>query len=208
MKLNAPVTSALPVAFAITSVFLALVMLPGGAAPAFSPGLAPALRVAAGDVAAVVSVPVPVTTSAQPHPTGVVSHPTSVTPTSPRTQPRSSLSVRARSLPAHTPVHHRQVLRTHPALPVTRPAAAPPAPAPSLTKHGKRKALGHLEKLAAKSAAATHAAPSADTSHGRGHPHSHRSDVSHGPPAVPPGHDRGGGQPGEHGGVGVRGGGK
>jgi hypothetical protein len=98
------------------------------------------------------------------------------------------------------------------------PVAVVPAPARSVTKHDRGKALGHLkrlghvEKRAATalplSHAATHAASSAGWTHGRGHASGHGADVPHGPLAGPPGHDRGVGKPGDHGAPGARGGGK
>jgi hypothetical protein len=205
MKLNAPVTRAFPAALAIASIFLALVMLPGGAAPASSPGLAPALQAAAGDVVAAVSAPVHAIKTVHPNPKSAVSRAAAATATQPRTQPRSSPTSQAHSAPAHRPAHHRHVLRRAPVrtAPVTSPAPAAPAPAPSVTKHGKGKALGHLKrghlkKLAAApvpvSHAAIHTVPSASSSHGRGNAYGHSPDVSNGPPAVPPGHDRGGGK--------------
>jgi hypothetical protein len=187
MKLQAPVISAFfPAALAVASISLAILVLPGGGAPARSSGIAPALKLAAGDVVAAVEVPVRAVTSvrrktAVPHetPADPVTRVVALTP--PTTH--SHLSSRAVRAPtAGKPVHHVRASRTR----VTTSAPA---------KHdnggkGEGKAVGHVRKLAASPVPANAVEhPGQAKGHGveaRGRP----ADAPHGPPAVPPGHAR------------------
>lgn len=171
-QLHLPVTSAFPAALATASIFLAVVMLPGGAAPSRSSDVAPALKLVAGAVVAAVESPVHVVT--RPHrPARVaVSHATA----RPQTRVRSG----AGSAPSPRPVHHRRTLSTHRVQPA--PVAAAPKPVQPVTKqHGEGTALGLLRK-------------SVQVGHGRGHAYGHSPDAPHCPLAVPPGHSGGQGR--------------
>ena len=206
MMLHPPVTRAFPAALTIASIFLALIMLPRGAAPAPSTAVAPVLKRVAGGVVAAVKLPVRAVT--KEHPVAVASRATETAPAA--TQSRSSharghtgrTQRRVQSSPARRP----PVLHA----PVTAPAPAAPAPAPisRLETHDHGKALGHLRKLEAPPAAPRQAPQNAHASHGHGHAYGHRPDVPHGPPVVPPGHEQGGPGPSAHGAPGARGGGK
>jgi hypothetical protein len=178
MKLQVPVTTGVAAALAAASISLSLLLLPGGAASVRPSGVAPALKLVAGDVAAAVQEPV--RTAARAHPTPVGSSAVSVGRAPARPQPLSSPS-RIRSVPAHGSVH-RGPVSLKPAVtptPVTTPAAPVSQPVARLAEHGQGKAnaFGHLRKIALLPASAS------KTAHGR------PADVLHGPPSVPPGHE-------------------
>jgi hypothetical protein len=172
MKLHLPVTSAFPAALATASVFLAVVMLPGGAAPSRSSDVAPALKLVAGAVVAAVEGPVHAV--ARPHrpARNAVSHAPA--------RLQTPLTSRARSAPTPRPVHHRRTLSTHRVRPA-RVAAAPKPAQPVTKQQGMGEALGLVRK-------------SVQGSHGRGHAYGHSPDAPRGPPAVPPGHNGGQGR--------------
>jgi hypothetical protein len=211
MKLHVPVTSAFPpAAVAGASISLSLLLLPGGAASVHSAGVAPALKLVAGDVIAAVKGPEHAVKRAQhpkPKPKAVLS-PAVDAPVAPqRTRPHHSAS-RTRSAPAHRPVPRAPAPwtpATTPKLLVTTPAA------PVLERghgHGKARALGHARKREPVPVAEDKAAQNAHAHGGNGKARGRPADVPHGPPAVPPGHEKGGGQrAGDHGAPG-RGGGK
>jgi hypothetical protein len=194
MKLQPPVTSVVPAALAAASVSLSLVLLPGGGASVRSSGVAPALKLVAGEVVAAVKRPAHVVAKAPRK--SVVAPATGGGATPAPTQP-SSTSQRSSSAPAHRVAHRRQVSRT-PAgtsAPVTTQTAPGPQPVSTSVEHGngKAKALGHAKKAAP---------PQTGKGHGR------PADVPHGPPALPPGHEKNGDAPGEHGNPHGGGGGK
>jgi hypothetical protein len=208
MKLHPSVTSAVPAALAVASIALSLLILPGGASPARSSSVAPALRLVAGDVAAVVSSPVRAVTK-EPNP--------AATPRPMTSGQQSSSSAGTHSRPAHRMIRHGRVSKTHPAArphtaahaapastpPAAAPASAPPV-APSVTERGrgKAKAWGHVRKAATASTAAARAAVQSIAAPGLAKAHGRSADVPHGPPAVPPGqakHDQDVAEPGSSG---------
>ena len=192
MKLQAPLNSAfLPAAFAAASISLALLLLPAGAAPRPTSGVAPALKLVAGDVVAAVETPVRAVTGAH-HPKPVaVFHPKQ-TAVAPATTRSHSAPVRKSNVPAH---HRRTAHRRVPRLrAVARTPvvihATPHAPISPVVEHGhgKANAWGHAKKLTPKAPPAViGAAPDARADHGHGHAYGRPADVPHGPPAVPPG---------------------
>jgi hypothetical protein len=227
MKPQSVVTSAFfPTALAVASISLAILLLPGGGSSVGSSGLAPALKLVAGDVVTAVSPPVRAPAKAK---AGTVVHQASrvgVTSSAPAAVAPVHSAVHHAAVPPktvhprtvhpssvhHGPAPHRQAVAHAP--PVTR-VVAPAAPTP--VRHGNGKGIGHdngkgkaLGRLGK-----TTPAP-ASTSHGKGHAHANghsaavhgnSGDTRHGPPAVHPGHTHGsgGGPPGlAHG----RGGGK
>ena len=84
MMLHPPVTRAFPAALTIASIFLALIMLPRGAAPAPSTAVAPVLKRVAGGVVAAVKLPVRAVTKAQQHSVTVASRATETAPAATR----------------------------------------------------------------------------------------------------------------------------
>jgi hypothetical protein len=196
MKQQLPATNAVPVVAAAAAIACALLLLPGGGGSVRSADVAPALRLVAGDVAAVVQSPARSATKAQPK--SAVSHSTGVA-----VSPVSTL----RSSP---PVHHRAPVRRAvsrgPASPthvvnstsVKPPVLSAPRVITQSAKHGngKAKALGHLKKAKAKAVGhgrktapyhvASHAAHGVKA---RGAA-SRAAPVSHGSPAVPPGQQK------------------
>lgn len=196
-----PVTSALfPTALAVASISLALLLLPGGGTSSRPSGLAPALKLVAGDVVAAVQPPAPETAKAKPR--TVVHQTTPVTNAPERKQPAAVTSSPATVKPAplpvrHSPVHHAPAplkASVHPTH--TTQAKALPAPAP--VQHGNGKGIGHSNGKGKALARLPKPAPSpASASHGKGHGlangrsgavHAHSVNTPHGPPAVPPGH--------------------
>jgi hypothetical protein len=214
MKLQATVTSAFfPAALGAASISLALLLLPAGAAPTRSSGVAPALKLVAGDVVAAVGAPVRAVTRADRHPKPVaLSNPEQTTAIAPTPTESHAPSVRK----SNAPVRHRRATRR-----VTRPRPvarapltthstqhAPASPVPE-HGHGKAKAWGHSKQLEPKPLpAVTRAVRNAGVGRGHGKALGHPADVPHGPPTVPPGqakHEAGGG---EHAAPPGRGGGK
>jgi hypothetical protein len=187
MKLQLPATSAVPVALAAASIALALLLVPGGGVTERPSGVAPALRLVAGDVAAVVKSPVRAVTRthAQPAAAPPVAVAVLHEPAQRATAPAPSrAAVRHKAAHSHlaTPVHV-----------VPRAPAAATRPAPKVIaqpiKHvrGKAKALGHLHKTKEKGKALGHGPKVAPSQ-----PLTHPAAVPHGPPAVPPGHVKNG----------------
>jgi hypothetical protein len=207
MKSQPAVTSAFfPAALAAAAISLAILLVPGGGGPVGSSGLAPALKLVAGDV--VTALKAPVLAPSQAKARTVVRHAKRAASTPERKQGVAvTPSAHAAVAPAHRAVHHSTVRRStvhhspaqhkHAAGHVQRTTqtAAPPAPTP--VRHGngkgigrgngKGKALGRLGKTARSPASA---------SHGKGHAyanghsatvHGHSANTRHGPPAVPPG---------------------
>ena len=158
-----------------------------------SSGMAPALKLVAGDVVAAVQAPVRAAVHANPK--VVVHHATAVTSTPKRTQPavRTSSS-HATAAPSHRRAHHSAAPQKQktPQAPSPTRAAAPPTPTPVKHGKGKGKALGHLKQLASQSPVSV--------IHGKGHGRANGlakghnppvpvlGKVLHGPPGVPPGH--------------------
>jgi hypothetical protein len=204
MKLQLPANSAVPAVLAAASISLSLLLLPSGGASVRSSGLAPALKLVAGDVVEAAARPVRVVTRAQPKP--VASPAVSVARTREQTQ-LSSVPFRSRGMPAHRLVHRSRVSPTTPVTraPVTVRAASREAarravqPTVKLVGHGhgKAKAWGLLRKakawglrwrivplpLAARTTAATG---------GHGEARGHTLAAPPGPGAVPPGREKGG----------------
>lgn len=202
MKSQPAVTSAfLPAALAAASISLAILLLPGGGTSARSSGMAPALKLVAGDVVAAVQAPLHTAVHAKPK--VVVHHATAVTSTPKRTQPAArTSSTHATAASADRRAHHSAAPHRQKTPHALRPthAAAPPTPTP--VKHGngkavghgngKGKALGHLKKLASQSPVSV--------IHGKGYGRAnglakgHNAPVPvlgktlHGPPGVPSGH--------------------
>lgn len=181
MKLQATATTAVfPAALVAVSIALAVLLLPGAAVPARSSGVAPALKLVAGEVVAAVQAPVrAVTRAGRSEHAAASGARQSVIPASSQQQ---SASAPKRIVPAHhARADHHRVLRRHAVTrtPVTT-NLAPPAPLSPVTGHGngKAKAWGHLKKLVSKTTPAV-------TGHGKRRGHS--EDAPHGPPAVPPG---------------------
>ena len=204
MKLHVPVTSAFPAVLATASALLLLVMLPAGGASVRSSGVAPALKVVAGDVVAAVENPVRVVTRANAKPKPVVSSAASATAT----------AQVARPVPVHRHARHR-ARASRPRLvtskPVTTPATPAPTPIAPITEraNGKAKALGHVPKIAAQSTSTSTSGTLQRAQANNGHvkAHGRPADVPHGPPAVPPGQAKKGDAV-EHGASGDPGGGK
>ena len=208
MKPQPVVTNAFfPTALAVASISLAILLLPAGGSPMGSSGLAPALRLVAGDV--VTAVKAPVTTRAKARPKTILHRAVRSASTPVPTQGAAvTSSARGAVAPAHRAVHHAAVRRS-PAphkraagrAPRATHAAAPAAPAPVAHgkgrgighERGKGKALGRLRKTTLSPAPA---------SHGKGHAyanghgvelHGAAASVRHGAPAaVPSGLARGG----------------
>lgn len=181
MKLQATATTAVfPAALVAASIALAVLLLPGAAVPARSSGVAPALKLVAGEVVAAVQAPVRAVTRASRSEHAAASGARqSVTPASPQQQ---SASAPKRIAPAHhAHADRHRVPQPHAVTrkPVTT-HLAPPAPPSPVTAHGngKAKAWGRLKKLVPKATPAL-------TGHGKARGHS--ADAPHGPPAVPPG---------------------
>ena len=210
MKQQLPATSAGPVALAAATIVLALFLLPSGGASVRSSGVAPALKLVAGDVAAAVQGSAPAVAKAQPKsvasPSAGVAAPHARTPQSPapsqtRSVPEHRAVARLRGSPKHVVSH--------------TPAKVRAAPTPKLTAkpathgHGKTKALGHLKKAKAagfwhrgKAVGRQHKAATVAVSASKpGHParatrsqgqaHGRPTNVPPGPPAVPPGQAKG-----------------
>jgi hypothetical protein len=194
MKLQAQVTSAFPAALAVASIFMAVLLLPGGAASPRSAGVAPALKLVAGDVVAAVEAPVHAVTKTHRHSRAAVSHSRASAGT-PTTTLHHAVTRRTRAVPAYPPVHHRHPAgaRPTPRVPeATRPAArpAPKSAFPAVTRgHGKAKVLGHARKASA--LLRTHGRPAG---------------VPPGPAVVPPGQVSGDHGVRAHGAPSVRGG--
>jgi hypothetical protein len=186
MKLQATATTAFfPAAFAAASISLALLLLPGAAVPAPSSGVAPALKLVAGEVVAAVQAPVRVVARAH-HPKHAA-----VSSAIPVTSQLPSASVPRRPVPAHRRRADHQRVLPHRAVtrkPVTT-NLVPSAPSSPVTEHGhgKAKAWGHLKKLAQKSTPALAAPAPAPLHGGHGKARGHSAAAPHGPPAVPPG---------------------
>jgi hypothetical protein len=211
MKLQAPVTSAFPAALAVGSMALSLLLLPGGGASIHSSGVAPALKLVAGEVVAAVQSPPHAVTRAKPN---SIAAPATAAAGSPVSAQSPSSSAGTDTLPAHRaahqrPVHQRRASHTHAVAPA--PAARPLAPAPtsSLPKHGggKAKALGHLHKVVPVPIPVDEPAVIAQPKAGHGKGHGQPTAVPNVPPAVPPGQAAGGQAANEHGNSGGRGGG-
>lgn len=170
-----------------------------------SSGVAPALKLLAGDVVAAVEKPLPTVKRTKPRHVAATPS-TSTAPVAgaatPENAPSHSSSASTRSAPAHRPAHRtsrRQAAAPTPA-PTTKPApkaapkAAAPQATPSVAKHGngKAKALGQAKKIALQTAAPTAAEQTSPAQGGHGHAYGRPADVSPGPPAVPPGHEQNG----------------
>jgi len=181
MKLQGIATTAFfPAALAAASISLALLLLPGAGPPAHSSGVAPALRLVAGDVVAAVEAPVH---AIRGHQKPVVSRAT-------RTAiPSHSVPAAKRTASArHRPTVQRPVARQRP---LTRTPVATQASASPATKlsRGKAQAPGRLKKLAPEATPATLAGATAQArvENGHGKAIGRPADVPHGPPAAPPG---------------------
>jgi len=211
MKVQLPATSAVTVALAAASVALALLLLPSGGTSVGAAGVAPALRLVAGDVAAIVQAPPHAAAKPQARPRSVVSPSVGVAATHPRTQPGHSAHSATRSVRAHTAASRDRV----PSKQVVRRATAKTtvlrAPhvltLPVRHGNGKAKAVGHLKKAKAKAVGhrknakavgrRPKAAPTATAASKPGPGAAAKADhalaqstpavVSHGPPAAPPG---------------------
>src|SRR5262249_29158093 len=112
MNLHRPVTSAFPAALAAASITLSLLLIPGGGSSLHSSGVAPALRLVAGDVATVVQAPVQAVTRTHHHQKSVASSPPTAAPTQQQRTPvthRASSPSRTHSVPTHRSVRHRNV---------------------------------------------------------------------------------------------------
>jgi hypothetical protein len=191
MKLQATATTAVfPAALVAASISLAVLLLPGAAVPARSSGIAPALRLVAGEVVAAVQAPVRAVTRA--HRTDHAAVPIAKQSAAPATSQPQTASGPQRAVPAHhRRAGHHRVLRRHAVTPKpVTPKLAPRAPPSSITHHGngKANAWGHLKKLVPKAAPIlTGTAPSAPLHSGHGKARGHAAGAAHGPPAVPPG---------------------
>jgi len=202
MKLQLPANNAVPVVAAAAAIVCALLLLPGGGGSVRSADVAPALRLVAGDVAAVVQSPA--RSVAKAHPKSAASHSTGVAAT-PVSTPKSSPPVRVHSAPVRRAVSRGPASPTHvvKSTPVKAPVLAAPRVIMQSVKHGrgKAKALGHLKKAdkvvghrkKAGLHTSSHAAHGNPVKRASGPP----AAVSHGPPAVPPGQAKkaAGGQP-------------
>jgi hypothetical protein len=146
MKPQAAVTSSFfPAALAVASISLALLLLPGGGTSARTSGVAPALKLVAGDVVAAVTPPLHVVRQAKPK--AIVHHAATVATTPARTQAttfsppkRVTHSPARRSAPKPEPTSSPRA-QSHAS---TQPPAAPPA----VTKHdnGNGHAYGRNKK--------------------------------------------------------------
>jgi len=201
MKLQVPASSAFPAVVAAASVLLSLILLPGGGASVRSWGVAPALKLVAGDVVAAVENPVRVANRPQPE-----AKPTAAP------APAATAAVR---VAGPTPVHrHAQHLirasrpRVAASRQVMNQAAAAPISPVAEHSQGKAKAQGHVRKTASQPKSASDAVQGARVN-GAGHAKAHGRpvDVPHGPPAIPPGQEKKG-DAGEQSPPGGRGGGK
>ena len=175
MKLQATATTAFsPAALAAASISLALLVLPSAAVPAHSSGVAPALKLVAGDVVAAVEASAHAI-GKEHRATPVVSHATRTAV--PATTPTRSISIAKRNAPAH----HRQPAHTR----TPRPHSVTRTPA---TTHSAPNATPTVTGAAAHTRV--------DSGHGKalGRP----ADVPHGPPAVPPGQAKKAPAPDEH----------
>ena len=190
MKLQGPVTSAyLPATLTAASICLSLLLLPGGGVTAPSSGMAPALKLVAGDVVAAVKEPVHAVTRAKPKP----ALPAANSAAEGRNVTHFSRSApRAHSAPAHrTAGHHRRISRRSAAAPQPLRSPVTPTPRPASSSaskaHGKARAVGHLRKTAPVPTPSNAATPSTVTTHGPVKARGRSADVPHGPPVVPPG---------------------
>jgi hypothetical protein len=212
MKVHVPVSSAFPAALAAASISLSLVLLPGGGASVRSSGVAPALKLLAGEVVAAVEKPPPAVKRTQPKHVAAAPAPTTAVAGTPRSAPTHSSPSPTRSVPAHRPAHRAarpQAVTSKPTLTPT-PASTAPAPQPtsSLTKHGNGKALGYAKKITAQAATPSATQQTAPANGGQGHAYGRPADLQPGPPAVPPGQQGDSQSPDEHADSNGRGGGK
>jgi len=156
MKVHVPISSAFPAALAAASIALSIVLLPGGSASVRSSGVAPALRLVAGDVALVVGRPV--LTAPKAHRTPVTRSTVVVPRTHAPTQPthQSASPSRTHKVPAHGSKGHARVSSA-------RPHAVKNRRGTRTAGHvRKAKAAGHVRKAraaghASKTKAARHA---------------------------------------------------
>jgi hypothetical protein len=174
MKLQVPITRVFPAAsLAAASVLLSLLVLPAGGAPVRSSGMAPALKLVAGEVAAAVERPVRAVSRQQPK--------SAVTPV--KAAVAGTYASGTRGAPPHRPTNARRISRIPVVAPTPVKRTAPATSAPVTTApqpvaghdHGKRKAWGRLRTVAPSTAVEVKA-------------HGQPGDVPHGPPAVPPDH--------------------
>jgi hypothetical protein len=212
MKQQLPATRTGPVALVAASIALALLLLPGGGVSVSSSGVAPALKLVAGDVAAAGQGSAPAVAEAKAQPNSVASPSAGVAAPHARTR-QSPAPSETRSVPAQRAVTH---LRVSPKHVVTHtPARVPAAPAPNLIAkpathgHGKAGPLGHLRKteavgfprkgkavgrqrkVAPVAVAASKPGRTARAKGSQGQMHGRRTDVPQGPPAVPSGRANG-----------------
>jgi hypothetical protein len=211
MKQQLPATSAGPVAFVAASIAVALFLFPGGVASVSSSGVAPALKLVAGDLAADVQGSAPSVAKAQPK--SVASPSAGVGAAHARTR-QSPAPSETRSVSAHRAASH---LRGSPKHVVTHPpgrVSAAPAPKligkPATYGHRKAKALGHLKKAKALGfwhkangvgrqrnggapvvVSASRPGHPARANGGQGQVHGRPADVPQWPPAVPSGQAKG-----------------
>jgi hypothetical protein len=168
-----------------------------------SSGVAPALKLVAGDVVAAVENPVRVVSRSH--------HPEVKPPTATPAAAGTAAVQVTRPAPVHRHVQHR-VRASRPRVATSRQATkqAAAAPVPPIAEHGqgKAKAWGHVRKTASHPKSATDAvqgSPVTGAAHAAAH--GRPADVPHGPPAVPPGQEKKA-DSGEQGASGGRGGGK
>lgn len=202
MKPQAAVTSSLfPAALAVASISLALLLLPGGGTSVRSAGVAPALRLVAGDVVAAVKPPVQVAEHAKPKPT--VHHAAATVARAPVRTRAAVISPPKRA--ATAPAHHSSPRPAPTSSPRAQSHAGtqPPAAAPVVTKHGNGN--GHAYGRSKKTGPPGHS-PSAPghSASAPGH-----SGVAHGNPhGLPPRQAENAQRPGDQGDSHGHGGGK
>jgi hypothetical protein len=180
MKLQVPLSSAFPAVVATASALLLLVMLPAGGATVRSSGVAPALKLVAGDVVAAVEAPVRVASRPQPKPKPVGTH---------AAAPTTTAQI-AHSAPVHRHAEQR-VQASRPRVVASRPVTKQAAPAPSSPAaehgHGRAKALGHVRKAASQSTPVNATLHVAGKNTGHVKAHGRPAEAPQGPPAAPPG---------------------
>jgi hypothetical protein len=166
MKVHVPISSAFPAALAAASIALSIVLLPGGSASVRSSGVAPALRLVAGDVALVVGSPV--LTAAKAHRTPVAPSTVVVPRTNAQTEPthQSASPSRTHKVPAHGLKGHGRVSSARPHAVKNRRET------PTAGHVRKAKAVGHVRKARAaghgsKAEPARHAPMTKAVAHGR-----------------------------------------
>jgi hypothetical protein len=106
MMVQVPVSTAIPAALAVGSISLSLSLLPAGAASVRASGVAPALRLVAGEVVAAAKNPTPAHRRVHRERTHVFTPPRVTPPPTPLTHVSAPASSQS------TPVHEKQTART------------------------------------------------------------------------------------------------